>query len=138
MIPELAVEPQVAETDEGRAYVWRPKRDLVFTRVEGRFAMPHAQLIMDQVDDAVRANQGKVTIVHDWTAVESYEVVVHARMSAWAVAVMRSLTRVVIGVTSPFVALAVRTVNLAVGNRFEVVDTRDKVLAEARAELARR
>ncbi len=138
MVPDLDVTPLVLESTDGRAQVWTARPGLVLTRVDGRMVMDHARAIMEAVDAQLRARPGRTTVVHDWTGIESYEVAVHARMSAWAVSTIRSFERVIIGVTSPLVALAVRTVNIAVGNRFELLDSREGVLAAATAELARR
>jgi hypothetical protein len=138
VVPELPIAPLCAETREGRAWVWPVAPGLVFTRVDGRMVMQHAQLIMEAVDAAVRARPGSAAAVHDFTGIESYEIAVHARMSAWAVGVTGSMRRIVIGVQSPLVALAVRTVNLASGNKFELLDTRAQVLEAARRELTAR
>ncbi|HEY6876568.1 MAG TPA: hypothetical protein VI299_01065 [Polyangiales bacterium] len=136
MVPEVSVAPLTAETSEGRAWVWVAAPNLVLTQVEGRMAMNHAELVMGTVDLAAKQRPGQVALIHDFTAVDSYEVLVHARMSTWAVNITRSLRRVVIGASSPLVALAVRTVNLAASNKFEILDTREQVHAVVRAELA--
>jgi hypothetical protein len=138
MVSELTTAPLVAEAKEGRAHVWNAARGLVFTRVEGRMVMAHAQLIMDAVDVAVRALPREAAVIHDFTGIQSYEIAVHASMSAWAIGVVGSLRRIVIGVNSPLVSLAVRTVNLASGNRFELLSTRDQVIEVARKELGAR
>lgn len=137
MIPEITKAPAVHDAPDGVARIWSARPGLVVSQVEGRMLLDHATPIMAAVDAAIAGQRGRVTVVHDWTAVESYEVAVHARMSAWTVTVMSAMERVVIGVTSPFVTLAVRTVNLATGNRFELLDDRVKVLEVVRAEMAR-
>jgi hypothetical protein len=136
MLSELAVAPRIVAADQGTAQIWLARPGLVFTRVEGRMVMEHAQAIMETVDAAVRARPGQVCAVHDFTGIESYEIAVHARMSTWSVSVVRSMRRIVVGVSSPLVALAVRTANLATGGRFELLDTREQVLSAARAELS--
>lgn len=136
MVPEVSAAPLTAETGEGRALVWVAAPNLVLTQVEGRMALSHAQLVMDTVDAAAKQRPGQVALIHDFTGVSSYEVLVHVRMSTWAVNITSSLRRVVVGAASPLVALAVRTVNLAASNKFEILETREQVQAVARAELA--
>jgi hypothetical protein len=137
VLPEVSVEPERVQLPDGLSLAWNVRPGLVFTRVEGRMSLPHASSIMAMVDAAVLAQPSGAVVVHDWTGIESYEVAVHARMSAWSLVVVRSMRRVVIGASSPFVAAAVRTVNLAVGGRFELLQTREQVLAAAREELFR-
>lgn len=117
--------------------VWIAGPDLVLSRVEGRFVLAHADSIMTVVDAAIAKRPGHLTVVHDWTAVQSYEIAVHTQMGAWAARITPSLERILIGVTSPFVTLAVRTVNLAVGNRFELFADRERLLQAARSEYER-
>lgn len=102
MFVELQVAPEVVKTDAGSATIWKARPGLVFTRVEGRMVMAHAQAIMSVVDAEMRALPGKVKVFHDFTAIESYEIVVQARMSAWSVTAMRFIERIVIGVSSPW------------------------------------
>ena len=108
----------------------------MLTQVSGRVVLAQAERIIAAVDAAIRAAPGQVVIVHDLFDVQSYEINVHTRLSAWSVATFRSVRRVVIGVRAPLVSLAVRTINLAVGGRFEVVEAREALLAAARRELA--
>ncbi len=84
---------------------------------------------------AIQDAPGEAVAVHDWLGVESYEIAVHARMTAWSVPAVRSMRRVVVGVRSPLVAFAVRTVNLAAGGRFEVVGTDEEIKAAVRSSL---
>jgi hypothetical protein len=137
MFVELQVAPEVVKTEAGCATIWRGRPGLVFSQVEGRMVMAHAQVIMAVVDAEMRARPGTVKVFHDFTAIDSYEVAVQARMSAWSVTAVRSLERIVIGVSSPLVALAVRTANLASGGRFELVQTREQLVAAACAEWLR-
>jgi hypothetical protein len=136
MLPELSVAPETVQTAEGIVHVWVAKPGLVFTRAEGRILMAHGQLIMDMVDAAARARPKLATVVHDFTAVASYEIALHVRMSTWSVGLTPSMRRVVVAVNSPLVALAVRTVNLASGGKFELLETREQAIEAARRELA--
>src|SRR5262245_35373979 len=137
MLEEIRSVPRELNLAEGSLAIWSMRPGLVFTLGKGRFVMAHAELIMASVEDAARAAPGDAAVVHDWLGVESYEVAVHARMTPWSVTIARSLRRVVIGVRSPLVALAVRTVNLAVGGRFEVLADAARLHAAARDELRR-
>ncbi len=137
MLAELsATPPQVVERPEGTVRIWSAGKGLVFTQCSGRILLPHAEGIIRVVDAAIRERPGEVVVVHDLLDVESYEINVHTRLSAWSVATFKMVRRVVIGVRSPLVSLAVRTINLAVGGRFEVMESREKVHAAARRELA--
>lgn len=99
--------------------------------------LAHARAVMAEVDGVLKAHDGCAVAIHDFTGVESYEVAVHAQMTVWAVSVMPSMKSVVVGVASPLVSLAVRTANLAAGNRFEVVNTREALVrAPCRVELS--
>jgi len=137
MLPELGpVDPETTALPEGTVRIWTPRANLVITQASGRVVLAQAERIIAAVDAAIRAAPGQVVIVHDLFDVQSYEINVHTRLSAWSVATFRSVRRVVIGVRSPLVSLAVRTINLAVGGRFEVVEAREALLAAARRELA--
>lgn len=100
--------------------------------------LAHARAIMAEVDEVLKRQEhaGRMVAIHDFTGVQSYEIAVQAQMTVWAVAVTPSVKRVVVGVVSPMVSLAVRTANLAAGNRFEVVNSRDALVRVVRAELA--
>ena len=135
MLPELKIEPRELNLAEGSLCVWTVRPGLVFTQARGRMVMAHAMEIMAGVNEAVRGDPGGAVGIHDWLGVEHYEVAVQARMSSWALTTVRSMRRIVIGVRSPLVALAVRTVNLAVGGRFEVVEDDGTLLSVARGEL---
>ena len=135
MISEIGAPDAVANDDDGEAAVWRPRPGLVISRVNGRMTQHHADAIIKIGDEAVRADPGNVVALHDWSRVESYEVAVHARMSAWTLRIIGSMRRVVIAVESPLVALAVRTVNLATGNRIEFASTSEEIERFVRAEL---
>jgi hypothetical protein len=137
MLEDLRSAPREVHLAEGSLSIWSVRPGLVFTRVKGRFMMAHAEQIIASIEEAVRAAPGDAVAVHDWFSVESYEVAVHARMTRWSVTIARSLRRVAIGVRSPLVALAVRTVNLAVGGRFEVLADVERLQAAAREELDR-
>jgi hypothetical protein len=137
MLPELPEKPQVVTVDVGTLKVWVPRKGLVFTRASGRMVTAHADLIIEAVGRACDECPVDAVAVHDWLDVESYEIAVYARMSAWSPRVIRAMRRVAIGVRSPMVALAVRTANLAVGGRFEVIDDSERIVAAARAEWQR-
>jgi hypothetical protein len=135
MLPELAMASKSVERPEGQIRIWtRPGK--VFTQCAGRMLLPHAEAVMAAIDEAIRERPGQVVAIHDLMHVESYEINVHTRMTAWSVSTFRDVRRVVIGVRSPLVSLAVRTVNLAVGGRYEVLDTEEALWAVARRELA--
>lgn len=135
MLAEALPVPNVTETDEGRVEIWNPRPEVVLTRASGRMAMKHAAPIMQAVEAAIAACPGQVIVFHDWTGIASYEVEVQARMSAWSLRQISQIERVVIGVDSPLVALAVRTANLAVGDRFEIVRSREEVEQAIRSAL---
>ncbi len=135
MLPELRGVPREVNVEGGSLRVWSVRAGLVFTQAKGRMVMAQAAAIIAGVDEAIRAAPGSAVAVHDWLEVDSYEVAVHARMSAWSLVAVRSMRRIVIGVRSPLVALAVRTVNLGVGGRLEVLEEREKLLSFARKEL---
>jgi hypothetical protein len=116
--------------------VWAVRKGMVMTQASGRVVLAQAERIMAAVDTAIREAPGQVVVVHDLLDVDSYEINVHTRMSTWSVATFRFVRRVVIGVRSPLVSLAVRTVNLAVGGRYEVLESRETLLAAARREFA--
>ncbi|HVJ20539.1 MAG TPA: hypothetical protein VM686_34235 [Polyangiaceae bacterium] len=137
MLDEIRSAPRELNLVEGSLAIWNVRPGLVFTQGKGRFVMAHAEQIMASVEAAARAAPGDAAVVHDWLAVESYEVAVQARMTPWSVTIARSMRRIVIGVRSPLVALAVRTVNLAVGGRFEVLADAARLHAAARDELRR-
>lgn len=132
VLPELQSPARVVETAEGRGFLWAAGPKLVFTRMEGRMALEHARAVIDFVGAHVHASPGEVVVVHDLCGVESYEVAVYARILPWSVAAGKSARRVVIGASSPLIALAVRTINLAASGRFEVLDSRERVLEAAR------
>ena len=135
MIAEVRVSPTVVELPEGRAWVWTASPHIVATRVEGRMLIEHAEAIIAAIDRSIERHPGDVVALHDWTGIASYQVAVHTRMSAWSIRAVRSMRRIVLAVDSPLVGLAVRTVNLAVGNRFEFVATRELLEGELRTSL---
>ncbi len=137
MLPELGpVTPETIALPEGTVRIWTPRASVVMTHCSGRVVLAQAERIIAAVDAAIRAAPGQVVILHDLFDVESYEISVHPRLSAWSVATFRSVRRVVIGVRSPLVSLAVRTINLAVGGRFEVLEKREALLSAARREVS--
>ena len=80
MFPDAGAPEAVANDTDGEASVWRPRPGLVMSRVRGRMTLEHANAIMRVGDEAVRVAPKAVVALHDWSAVESYEVIVHARM----------------------------------------------------------
>ena len=138
MFAELGILPQIVPGESGKAAIWHVRPGLVLTQVDGRMVVAQARAVMQAVDEAIRARPGKAMVFHDWTAITSYEVAVHAQMTAWSVKVVRSLARIAIAANSPLVLLALRTANLAVGGRFELVESREQLVAAARAEWARK
>ena len=137
MLPELAEGPESFAVPEGTLKIWRPRKGLVFTQVTGRMIATHAECIIAAVDHACLECPKEAVGIHDWLDIESYEISVYARMSTWSPRVAKKMRRVTIGVRSPLVAMAVRTVNLAVGGRFEVFGQTEQLLEAARAEWQR-
>ncbi|MFT3923805.1 MAG: hypothetical protein QM778_14830 [Myxococcales bacterium] len=137
MLTELGVTPsKVVEAPDGCVRLWTARPGLVFSQASGRMVSEHAESIIAAVEDAIRERPREVAIIHDLFEVESYEISVHTRMSTWSVSTFRKVRRVAIGVRSPLISLAVRTVNLAVGGRFELLESSGELLALARRELA--
>ena len=136
MLAELgAMPPQMVELPDGSVRIWAAGKGLVFTQCTGRMVLAHAEAVIAAVDSALLERPREAVVVHDLLDVESYEINVHTRLSAWSVATFQGVKRVVIGVRSPLLSLAVRTINLAVGGRFEVLESREKLHATARREL---
>ncbi len=135
MLPEIDADPEVLETDAGTCRVWRPRPHVFLSQVSGRMVQGHAELIMRigtrVVEDCPRDAIG----IHEWTEIESYEVAVHTRMTAWSMRVMPKMVRVLVAAESPLVKLAVRTVSLATDNRIELLDGRGAVEAALRELL---
>ena len=126
--------PKVVERPEGTLKIWTARKGMVCTQGRGRMELGHLEEFFSIMDEAIGERPGDVVAVHDLLEVESYEIRLHPRLSAWSAARSGKIRRTVIGVRSPLVSLAIRTVNLAVGGRFEVVEDAGALHGAARRE----
>jgi hypothetical protein len=127
MLAEALPTTNVIETSEGQLEIWHASPLIVVTRAEGRLGMIHGTPLMEMLEAALTAHSGEVQAFHDWTGIQSYEMEVQVRMTTWSLTHISKFRRVVIAADSPMVALALRTANIAMGNRFEVLRTREEL-----------
>lgn len=130
-------EPSLSLSDPGgELQIWKLASHVVLTRVTGHFPVGFTDPIMAAVDEVADRHPKVAIACHEWTTVSTFEGRTPARMTPWSVKVFRKMQRVIIGVSSPFTRAAVRSVNLAVGGRFEVFEDADAVYEAARAAAA--
>lgn len=111
LLRERGEEIEVVETERARATVYRLGRDILVTVASGHAALAHIELLIRRSERLI-AEVGRISIVHDWFAVDGYKPEVRQRMTPWALKTRDQHRAIHIGTASRLVRMGVTTVQL--------------------------
>lgn len=107
MHPIFETAPVVDERDgNGRVQVWRAKPGVYVTRVEGHFSSKLAKAMMAVFNEAPKSE--RFQSFHEWSPMSDYDMLVPARIVAWAVTMLGRTDRIVVATKKPSIATAVK------------------------------
>lgn len=104
-----------ARSDRGVAYVWRPCRGTLVTRVEGYFTEEAGALIDAKARGCV-VTDGSLLGIHDWWEVDDYAAATRVRMTNTGREMRGHTEGIHILLRSKLIALAVQTASLVLRN----------------------
>jgi hypothetical protein len=110
-LPEAQAE--VLRSSRGVVHVWRPARGVMLSRVEGTLTV-EGGLAIERTMRRVAAEEGRYTGFNDWEAMTDYDSECRTRLTRTVLDHKAYLEDVHILLSSPIVALGVKTANLVV------------------------
>jgi len=118
------------------AHFWRPRADLLVTRVRGRIDVPIVEAYVARADRAI-VRGVRPHVFHDWYDVDGYDAEARRRYREWGTTHKDEFASRVYLVRSKILAMALSAAAVAVGIDMKIHAKREPFLAALRPLLAR-
>jgi hypothetical protein len=124
------------KSERGELHVWTTPGGVLLTRLSGYFSADLAPTFTTAADALFRSN-ARVSLFHDWDAMEDYEPSVRPQLTTWIAGYKKQLAHHHILLRSRLVALGVATAGAVLGlTGTPLTSTSDRADFEAKLRLA--
>lgn len=131
-----AAEADVYRTEEVEAYLWRPARGLLLTRLKGQATVGCLGLYCGHAEREMAF--GRLTVFHDWAELTGYEPAARDELKRWGKLHNDDFDHVEYLVRSKVLAMVISVAALTIGRDLHATTERDKFDTDLARALAER